>query len=119
MTGVSMADPHAPCSVDGDALTDALALARRRSPIEIEERYGELADWIRRTACAVWSGPWGLHDLRSSDPPDPPPGARSVAGVIITGSISSVGRRSNRLRPGARPRSRAARVSRGCDRARS
>ncbi len=92
MTGVSMVDPNALRPADSDALTDALVVLRAGDPPnEIGEKHGEFAHWIQRTVGAVWSGPWGLHDLRASDPL---PAARLVAGVIITGSISSVTERA-------------------------
>src|SRR5689334_1186126 len=65
--------------VAGDALPQVAAL------------HGEFAKWIERAASAVWSGEWIHHDLRSENEP---PDCRSVAGVIITGSASSVTERA-------------------------
>src|SRR3954454_7728348 len=65
--------------VAGDALPDVAAV------------HGEFADWIERAASAEWTGGWARHDLRSEEPP---PDGRSVAGVIITGSASSVTERA-------------------------
>lgn len=65
--------------VAGDALPQVAAV------------HGEFAKWIERAASTVWSGDYILHDLRSEEEP---PDCRSVAGVIITGSASSVTERA-------------------------
>src|SRR5262249_28867872 len=54
---------------------------------QVSATHGEFAEWIERAASSVWGGDWVRHDLRSDEPP---PDCRSVAGVIITGSASSV-----------------------------
>jgi|SRR5579859_5214443 len=64
--------------VAGDALREVAAV------------HGEFTQWIER-ACPGWTGAWVLHDLRSSEPL---PDCRSVAGIVITGSASSVTERA-------------------------
>jgi GMP synthase (glutamine-hydrolysing) len=65
--------------VAGDALPDVAAV------------HGEFAEWIERAASAAWAGTWLRHDLRSEEEP---PHHQSVAGVVITGSASSVTERA-------------------------
>jgi GMP synthase (glutamine-hydrolysing) len=65
--------------VAGDALPQVSAV------------HGEFAQWIERAASSVWPGAWIKHDLRSDEPP---PDCGSMAGVIITGSASSVTERA-------------------------
>ena len=51
------------------------------------ERRGGFAELIRETTGASWSGDWQSFDARSGEaPPDP----NAVAGLIVTGSASSV-----------------------------
>jgi GMP synthase (glutamine-hydrolysing) len=59
---------------------------------EVAAVHGEFGQWIERAGSAAWSGDWALHDLRSAEPL---PDCRSVAGIIITGSISSVTERAD------------------------
>ena len=77
-----------PGRVSGDTL---LVLRAGDALPEVAALHGEFAAWIERAAAAAWQGPWALHDLRSSDPL---PDCRSVAGIIITGSVSSVTERA-------------------------
>ena len=72
----------------GDTL---LVLRAGDAPPEVAARHGEFAGWIERVAAKAWNGTFALHDLRSSDPL---PDFQSVAGILITGSISSVTERA-------------------------
>jgi GMP synthase (glutamine-hydrolysing) len=72
----------------GDTL---LVLRAGDAPPEVAARHGEFAGWIERVAAKAWSGTFAVHDLRSSDPL---PDFQSVAGILITGSISSVTERA-------------------------
>ena len=76
----------------GRASGDSLLVLRAGDALpEVAALHGEFAAWIERAATAAWQGPWALHDLRSSDPL---PDCRSVAGIVITGSVSSVTERA-------------------------
>jgi GMP synthase (glutamine-hydrolysing) len=59
---------------------------------EVAASHGEFARWIERAAGPAWEGAWAVHDLRSEAPL---PDVRSVAGIIVTGSISSVTERAD------------------------
>jgi GMP synthase (glutamine-hydrolysing) len=72
---------------DGRAL---LVLVAGDAMREVAALFGEFSQWIER-ASPGWAGEWRLHDLRSDDPL---PDCRSVAGILITGSISSVTERA-------------------------
>jgi GMP synthase (glutamine-hydrolysing) len=54
---------------------------------------GQFFSWIRREAEPVWSGAWAEHDVR--DMGTPLPSVSDVAGVIVTGSSSSVTERAD------------------------
>jgi GMP synthase (glutamine-hydrolysing) len=84
-----MLDPNLP---PGGGGSDCLLVLRAGDALpEVAATHGEFAAWIERAAGTAWSGRWTLHDLRSSDPL---PDCRSVAGIIITGSVSSVTERA-------------------------
>ena len=84
-----MADMNAPAGEGGGA--PLLILVAGDAVPEVAAVHGEFGRWIERAASSTWAGPWALHDLRSSDPL---PDCRSVAGIIITGSTSSVTERA-------------------------
>jgi GMP synthase (glutamine-hydrolysing) len=72
----------------GPAVSRVLHILRAGDVVpEVAARHGEFAGWIERAVASVWPGTFEVHDLRSDEPL---PGARSTAGMIITGSISSV-----------------------------
>jgi GMP synthase (glutamine-hydrolysing) len=71
-----------------DGRSDPLLILRAGDALpEVAARHGEFAGWIERVAAKAWAGTFAVHDLRSSDPL---PDIRSAAGILITGSISSV-----------------------------
>jgi GMP synthase (glutamine-hydrolysing) len=84
-----MLDPIVPPSVGG---SDCLLVLRAGDALpEVAAVHGEFAAWIERAAGTAWPGRWALHDLRSCDPL---PDCLSVAGIVITGSVSSVTERA-------------------------
>jgi GMP synthase (glutamine-hydrolysing) len=58
---------------------------------EVASVHGEFSAWIQRAMGDAWQGGWAEHDLRS---PEPLPDCTAMAGIIITGSISSVTERA-------------------------
>src|SRR3954454_21391655 len=58
---------------------------------EVAREHGEFLAWIERAASPAWPGTFCEHDLRAGEPL-PDPGA--YAGIVITGSVSSVTERA-------------------------
>jgi GMP synthase (glutamine-hydrolysing) len=83
-----MVDPSSAREGASDAL---LVLVAGDALPQVSAVHGEFAEWIERAASSVWKGDWVRHDLRSDVPP---PDCRSVAGIVITGSASSVTERA-------------------------
>lgn len=75
-----------------DGRGDTLLILRAGDPLpDVAARHGEFAGWIERVTAKAWGGAFAVHDLRSTDPL---PDIRSVAGIMITGSVSSVTERA-------------------------
>jgi len=69
-------------------MTRALCIVVAGDPVpRTVDRIGGFPDLIRRATGAVWSGPWQTVDARRGEQP---PELARVAGLIVTGSASSV-----------------------------